>query len=53
MLAAAIFLTFVLIFYGTAMSFAFKVILGFIGSTSFWVMFITFISMTFFFVREK
>ena len=53
LIAAAIFLIFIQIFIGATLPFAAKVILAFIGSTSFWTMLTTFIGLVFCTARNR
>jgi hypothetical protein len=53
MIAAAIFLIFIQIFVGATPVNPLKTILAFIGSTSFWVMFVVFIQFVFWIVRRR
>ena len=53
MISAAVFLIFVQIFVGTTLSYTLKIVLAFIGSLSFWTMFVSFISMVFYLVRRR
>lgn len=53
MISDTIFLIFVQIFVGTLLPRATKIILSFVGSTSFWVMLIAFIVMVFYIIRRR
>jgi hypothetical protein len=53
MIAAATFLIFVQIFVGTLLPRTIKILLSFVGATSFWIMFVAFIMMVFYLFRRK
>ena len=52
-IAAAVFLIFIQIFVGTVLPLTLKVILAFVGSISFWIMFVVFIAFVIWIVRKR